>query len=132
DFSLLLNGAAGGSSFVSLYDGSLLWLERWNQSNPYAKIPVAHNTLNNQVTSDFFVQKTDYLKLRIAEIGYNLPENFLRTLRIQEARVYINGQNLLMWDRLWLKDRDPESAGSVYYVNYTIQRIINLGVSVKF
>lgn len=132
DFSLLLNGAAGGSSFVSLYDGSLLWLERWNQSNPYAKIPVAHNTLNNQVTSDFFVQKTDYLKLRNAEIGYNLPENFLRTLRIQEARVYINGQNLLMWDRLWLKDRDPESAGSVYYVNYPIQRIINLGVSVKF
>jgi len=132
DFSLLLNGATGGSGYVSLYDGSLLWLDRWSQDNPHAKIPVAHSTLNNQITSDFFVQKTDYLKLRNAEIGYSLPKSILKAVDIQEARIYINGQNLFMWDSLWLKDRDPESVGSVYYVNYPIQRIFNLGVNVKF
>lgn len=132
DFSILFNGATGGSSYVNLYDGSLLWLERWSPDNLGAKIPVAHNSLNNQVTSDFFVQKTDYLKLRNAEIGYNLPEDLLKAVKIKEARIYINGQNLFIWDSLWLKDRDPESAGSVYYINYPIQRIVNLGVNIKF
>lgn len=132
DFSFLFNGALGGTSSVRLYDGSLLWLQRWSTDNVSARVPVAHSSLNNQIVTDLFVQKTDYLKLRNAEVGYNLPQRLLKPLRIQDLRIYINGQNLVTWDKQWLKDRDPESAGSVYFVNYPIMRVINAGVNIKF
>ena len=132
DISLLLNGASGGGSYVNMYPGSLLQLQRWTAENPAgAKVPVAHSSGNNTLVSDMFVQQTDYLKLRNAEIGFELPAKLLQPFRIQYIRFYMNGQNLLIWDKLWVKDRDPESSGSAA-INYPLQRIMNLGVNVKF
>jgi TonB-linked SusC/RagA family outer membrane protein len=132
DISLLLNGATGGSGSVVMYAGSLLQLQRWTpELGDNARVPVAHASGNNSVLSDLLIQKTDYLKLRNAEMGYELPANILRPFRIQYARIYVNGQNLLIWDSLWLKDRDPESFGNSV-ISYPLQRVMNIGVNVKF
>src|SRR5690606_18364055 len=131
DFSFLLNGARGATPYVFLYPGSRLWLERWTPENLEARIPLASASSNNTLTSDFFIQKSDYLKLRNAEIGYELPLRFISQVRLKYARVYINGQNLAVWDTIWLKDRDPESSG-IGRINYPIQRIFNFGLNVKF
>ena len=93
------------------YPSSKINLERWTAENKNARIPAAHSTTNNTVVTDHFVQNTDYIKLRNVEIGYTLPKKFLSSLRISTARIYLNGQNLAVWDKMWLKDRDPESAG---------------------
>lgn len=132
DISLLLNGATGGSGSVVMYAGSLLQLQRWTpELGDNARVPVAHASGNNSPLSDLLVQKTDYLKLRNAEMGYELPASILRPFRIQYVRIYLNGQNLLIWDSMWLKDRDPESFGNSV-INYPLQRVMNIGVNVKF
>ena len=92
-----------------------------------ALLPVAHTTANNTEASDYNIMRTDYLKLRNIEIGYTLPRTFLQKIRIASARVYINAQNVAVWDTLWLKDRDPEAAGSGT-LPYPLQRIINMGI----
>lgn len=133
DLSLLFNGALGGTANIRLYQpGSAFQLQRWTPENKeQAKVPVAHLSSNNtDVLSDLNVQKTDYMKLRNAEIGYELPRHLLDLVKLEYARFFINGQNLALWDKLWYKDRDPESPGGD--VVYPIQRVINIGLNIRF
>lgn len=129
DISMLLNGALGGTSSFWHYSGSLLQLQRWTPENTNTRIPVAHRSDNNGILSDLLVQKTDYLKLRNAEIGYEFPAKILAPVRVKYLRIYVNGQNLAVWDKLLLKDRDPETAASL---TYPLQRIMNVGASLRF
>ncbi len=127
DFSIMFSGALGGRARFFVYPSSIINLQRWTPATPDALLPVAHTTANNTEASDYNIMRTDYLKLRNIEIGYTLPRTFLQKIRIASARVYINAQNVAVWDTLWLKDRDPEAAGSGT-LPYPLQRIINMGI----
>ena len=98
-----------------------------NEQQGYFYNEAGGTTINNDETSDFNLMKTNYLKLRNVEIGYTIPSKVLKKVRIQSARVYINSQNVATWDTMWLKDRDPESAGSGT-LPYPLQRIFNAGL----
>ena len=131
DFSLLLNGAGGGTARYVPKPLDPIILQRWtteNQEN--ARVPVAKNSSNNTLMSDFYNFRTDYLKLRNAEIGYALQGEWLRNKGISTMRAFINGQNLAIWDRLWVKDRDPEVSGTDN-LPYPIQRIFNFGLNIR-
>lgn len=130
DFSMLLNGAAGGKSIFKPNVSDRRTLDNlWTEENKdKAKHPIPKIGLNNSMAAtDFWLVSTDYLKLRNMEIGYVLPD-FIKG--ISHARVFINGQNLAMWDKLWVKDRDPEVTADAFI--YPIQRVFNIGVNVKF
>lgn len=127
DFSLMFSGATGGSARLWTYDSSIINLQRWTEKNKGALLPIAHTSANNNVTSDWNLMSTDYLKLRNVEIGYTIPSHLLNRIKISSARIYLNGQNLAVWDKMWLKDRDPESAGSGT-LPYPLQRIFNIGL----
>lgn len=127
DFSMMFSGAMGGSARLWAYDSSIINLQRWTESNKDALLPIAHTTANNNVTSDWNLMSTDYLKLRNIELGYTIPSHLLNRIKVSGARVYLNGQNIAVWDKMWLKDRDPESAGSGT-LPYPLQRIFNIGL----
>jgi TonB-linked SusC/RagA family outer membrane protein len=127
DFSMMFSGATGGTARLWTYDSSIINLQRWTESNKDALLPIAHTSANNNVTSDWNLMSTDYLKLRNIELGYTIPSHLLNRIKISSARVYINGQNIAVWDKMWLKDRDPESAGSGT-LPYPLQRIFNIGL----
>lgn len=130
DISFLLNGAKGGTATQFIALNSTIINERWTENNKeQAKIPVAKVSNNNDLLSDFYTIKTDYLKLRNAEIGYILPNNWVNKIGFNYIRVFANGQNLAVWDKLWIKDRDPETSGGAF--KYPIQRIFNFGVNVR-
>lgn len=127
DFSMMFSGALGGTARFFAYPSSIINLQRWTESNPNALLPVAHTTANNTEVSDYNLMRTDYIKLRNIEFGYTIPRQLLQRIRIANARVFVNAQNVAVWDKLWLKDRDPEAAGSGT-LPYPLQRIINLGL----
>ena len=127
DFSMMFSGATGGTARLWAYDSSIINLQRWTESNKDALLPIAHTSANNNVPSDWNLMSTDYLKLRNIELGYTIPSHLLNRIKISGARVYINGQNIAVWDKMWLKDRDPESAGSGT-LPYPLQRIFNIGL----
>ncbi|HEX8425397.1 TonB-dependent receptor [Hymenobacter sp.] len=97
-----------------------------------------------QFSSTFWFIRGDYIRLKTAQLNYELPESFTRKLGIGQARIYTNGNNLLTWTKLdRLYDLDPEmsqngnsvtgsfSNGSTQLF-YPPQRLFNLGVSVTF
>ena len=129
DFSMMLSGALGSTARLWVYESSIINLKRWTPSNTGAILPVAHNSSNNNMLNDFNLMKTDYLKLRNVELGYRVPAKWLRKIHIDALRIYVNAQNVAIWDTMWLKDRDPEAAGTGT-LPYPLQRVINMGVRV--
>jgi hypothetical protein len=63
------------------------------------------------------------------EFGYSLPKGIPSKIGLEDIRVYASGYNLLTWAKE-IKWCDPESSGG--YLYYPQQRIINLGINVKF
>lgn len=127
DFSMMFRGAVGGTARLFAYPSSTINLQRWTEKNKDAILPVAHTTANNTVSSDQNLMKTDYLKLCNIELGYTIPSSALKKIKISTARVFFNAQNVAVWDTMWLKDRDPESAGSGT-LPYPLQRVFNFGL----
>ncbi len=65
--------------------------------------PLYGNTSNQ--TSDRFLQKGDYIRLRSVTLSYDIPSKVLQVLPITSFRVYAQGQNLLT---ITAYDGDPE------------------------
>lgn len=147
DISMLFQGA--GKTFVSP-DGILyqpLWgdgataqfMDRWHPEDPLAN---PYNPSTNWVkgnfaytgslpdrSSDFHLQNASYIRLKNLEIGYSLPEKWLKSMKIQGIRIYFSGYNLLTFTGL--KYLDPEFSANVAY-SYLISKTYTLGLNFKF
>jgi TonB-linked SusC/RagA family outer membrane protein len=60
--------------------------------------------------SDRWLQKSDYMRLRNLQIGYTFPKNLLSKIKVQQLRVFAQGQNLFTV-RPYFKG-DPEQGES--------------------
>lgn len=112
-------------------------LDRWNPAKTEAenlasaKYPLLHydNFGNhNQRTNSFFLKNGAFVRLKNIELSYNLPSDWIKSVGMSECRLYMNGNNLITWDKL---DglTDPESNGSN---RYPIMKTVNFGVNIKF
>jgi len=83
---------------------------------------------NNYRQSSFYMRDASYIRLKTAEIGYQIPQRAADRIGLSNARIFVNGMNLLTFDKL--KFIDPE----VNYGtgNYPQQRVINLGAQINF
>ena len=82
--------------------------DRWTPTNTNTNIPRAafQDPNNNRRTSDRFLEDGSYLRLKTMTLGYNLPTSIVRVARLQSARLYVSGQNLLTFTKY--KGLDPE------------------------
>ncbi|THV63106.1 SusC/RagA family TonB-linked outer membrane protein [Chryseobacterium candidae] len=100
--------------------------------------------VNGLQTTDQFLQKTDFVRLRSVEIGYTFDKKFLgEKLPVNSIRVYGSGQNLALWTNF---TGDPEIAvasetqinngafipGALSLYNYPNTRTFLMGVQVNF
>jgi TonB-linked SusC/RagA family outer membrane protein len=84
---------------------------------------------NNTQRSTWFMRDGSFLRFKTIELGYTLPKKWVkRVFNMQNARVYLNGNNLMVFSvfKLW----DPEMAGDG--LGYPIQRVINVGINIDF
>ena len=70
--------------------------------------PRMHSTNydNNTAASTWWLRNASFLRLKNIEVGYNFKEKTLKKIGIQALRVYLQGNNLCVWDdiKMW----DPE------------------------
>ncbi|NWJ50428.1 MAG: TonB-dependent receptor [Bacteroidetes bacterium] len=111
-----------------------LHLNRWTPATAAtASYPALHygpypNNKNSQ--SSLFLADASYIRLKSMEIGYSISPNALRKIGFSKTRFYVQGLNLLTWDKLKKYDVDPETnTGGDWY---PIQRVISFGVDVTF
>ena len=140
DFSALFQGVAGNDIYrlyrrpnVTLGNFGTEWLDRWHGQGTSNKMPriVEGDNINYQI-SDLFVENGSYLRFKVAQIGYSLPEKICNKIGISGVRLYVQGENLVTFTKY--KGYDPE-VGPRYGLDggtYPQARTITLGFNVKF
>ena len=118
----------------------------WTQDNPNAYLPryAGYNSSLKSTPQTRYLQNVAYLRLKSLQIGYNLPKSFISKINMQNARVYLSGENLFSWSPLYKHTKDFDVA-SIYgsdpdltsgtsgdNYNYPVMRSISVGVSVTF
>ena len=112
-----------------------LFLDRWTADNPRQDVtmPRLHSHYSHNVNkepSTWWLRSGNFLRFKNLEIGYNLPKNFLRKIRLDAARVYMLGNNLCVWDDI--KYWDPEQGNRNNGMSYPMSRTFTLGLEVNF
>jgi len=140
DFSFFFQGAARESFFINPLSIAPFINERnaltvisdnhWSYDNPdpYALWPRMSTTSvpNNEKPSTWWLRNGSFLRLKTVEFGYTLSTKALSRLKIESARFYVNGTNLLPFSKFKLWDPEMASNG----LGYPTQRIINVGVHI--
>ena len=150
DFSVLLQGAPNTSILLNgaaVFDvpqfeqdkiGRVkkMHLDRWTpETAATAKYPALHygtHDNNKNGNSSLFLYDASYLRLKNVEIGYNVSPNWLRKFHVQQARIYVQGLNLLTFDKLGDVDIDPETKSGDGASWYPIQKVFNFGIDITF
>ncbi len=111
----------------------------WNPSTEWVEgyYPATSHVFNIGTTG---IKNTSYLRLKTLEIGYSFPKRWMRKAKIQNLRIYANGYNLLTFSGMkYIDPERPGSAGgvntstnSVLFYNYPVNRVFNLGLTIKF
>ena len=150
DFSVLLQGATNTSILLNgaaVFDfpqfeqdkiGRVkkMHLDRWTpETAATAKYPALHygtHDNNKNGNSSLFLYDASYLRLKNVEIGYNVSPNWLRKFHVQQARIYVQGLNLLTFDKLGDVDIDPETKSGDGASWYPIQKVFNFVIDITF
>lgn len=159
DVSLLLQGASG---YSINYKNNDIWgygryptmmsrfLDRWhtvnitdNPQDPATQwVPGFFPALRNYnydntqeaANIDVWIPDATYLRLKSVEIGYNIPKGWANKVGMSNARVFVNGYNLLTWCNKLLKNADPEREESDWSANlaYPLMKSFNFGININF
>lgn len=124
------NGGFAGVGFLGLsYTGQGYEAlgNRWTpETASTATLPrLSLGNINNTALSSLYLRSGNYLRLKNAEVGYELPYHIIKVLKISGVRFFVNGENLATL--YGYKGVDPE----VYGIVYPIQRVVNAGINIK-
>ncbi len=138
DLSILFQGAAGAKQYVSAGEmGSIgnffldIYENRWTIDNPSSEHPriAERGDQYYSYNNTYWFRSRDYIRLKNLELGYTLPSNLTDRFKMNNLRVYVNGLNLITWDKLKVLDPESDSTTGQYYPQ---ARVINAGLTVTF
>jgi len=114
-------------------------LARWHGTGTSNFLPrvTASPTINTQYFSDIYMRNGDYFKIANLTLGYDFKRLFLKTLPVNQARLYVQVQNLYTFTKYTGMDPEvsyaPDSwASGVDIGQYPSARTVLVGVNVKF
>ncbi|WP_342088255.1 SusC/RagA family TonB-linked outer membrane protein [Dyadobacter sp. OTU695] len=143
DLAMLFQGTLGGLQIVGLTEsgdiGNYLKYDydhRWTIDNPTDKYPRLTNRNNRYYTNtgqaginNYFLKSNNYLRLKNIELGYNLPSEIGSKIGLSNLRIYVNGLNLLTFDKIKVWDPEATTNSGQYYPQ---ARVVSAGVRLAF
>ena len=104
-------------------------LGAWTPQNPRSDIPaVCLEDLNNEKRiSSYYVENGSYLKLRNLQLGYTLPTDISKKIKIERLRFYFSAQNLLTIKSKNFTGMDPENPNFGYPIPLNLTFGFNIG-----
>lgn len=94
---------------------------------------VAFDGGKNTYTQTRYLQNASYMRLKNLQLGYALPKSVTDMLKIQRARFYVSGDNLLTFSDI-TGVFDPELLGGDWGEGklYPLSKVISVGVNINF
>ena len=101
------------------------WTEETAETANYPRLS-SRNNENNYRYSTLWQYDGSFIKLRSIELGYSLPASVIQAVNLSQARVFLNGTNLLSFDHME-GYRDAE-----YGPGYPPLKSYSIGLRVQF
>ncbi|MAM19164.1 MAG: TonB-dependent receptor [Christiangramia sp.] len=143
DFMVFTQGAAGNQIFQGLRRLDILnanyrteALSRWTgagTSNTYPRLTNSDTNGNFGRSSDFYLEDGDYVRIKLASLGYTVPTKYTDKIGASNLRLYVTGENLFTFTDY--SGFDPEIGGDILGIDrgyYPQARSVLFGASVKF
>ena len=118
DFMVFAQGQAGNKIFQGLRRLDILnanyqtaILDRWTGEGTSNTTPrVTTNDTNHNYTwmSEYYLQKGDYVRVKLVQLGYTLPQTMTQNFGVSKLRFYITAENLFTFTKY--TGYDPEIA----------------------
>lgn len=123
-----IGGVDGGSGRTEVID-------RWTAENPYNQnvlIPRLHSVAydHNMRPSTWWYRDAGFLRLKNIEIGYEFKKKLINKLKMNNLRIYLQGNNVAVWDKV--KYWDPELGNAESGAKYPICGSYTVGLEVTF
>lgn len=87
-------------------------LGRWTgegTSNDYPRLVNGDPSRNFSNPSDFHLEKGDYFRIKIVQLGYTLPRSLVNKAGLERVRIYLMAENLITFTKY--TGYDPEIGG---------------------
>ncbi|WP_347374207.1 SusC/RagA family TonB-linked outer membrane protein [Aequorivita sp. Q41] len=121
-------------------------LNYWQQPGDTNVLPDPRTTLTgeNDINSDRFLEKGDYIRMRNVTLSYNLPRKYMDNLPFNSFRIYVQGQNLLTFTEFYgdpevglssgetISFADAVAPGEATLYSYPNTKSIQIGLDVSF
>lgn len=143
DLMAFAQGTAGSKIFQGLRrldinnsNWQTVALSRWTgegTSYTYPRLTSNDSNGNFGKMSEFYLEKGDYLRLKVIQLGYSLPNNIVSKIGANKLRFYLSAENLLTLTKY--TGYDPEIGGGVFGIDkgvYPQARSFMLGVQLQF
>ena len=145
DFAMFFQGTAGVKGFLQaeifgqLRDKSgkptSIFLDRWTPEHPTQEFPRVWNSYTQNdpgsMPSSFWVRDAGYMRIKNIQLGYTLPEKWTSRIKIQNARVYWSGKDLVTLTQFY-KWVDPEAPAGDSGWNHPMVKTNSVGLSLTF
>lgn len=141
DLNILFQGATGAALRIQTESGDIgnflkySYDNRWSIDNPSSEHPRlasrgdTYYTGGNYGNNTYFLFSKNYLRLKNIELGYTVPVALSSKVGVSAARLFVNGLNVLTFDKMKVYDPEATASGGVFYPQ---MRVINTGLSVTF
>ncbi|WP_426091084.1 SusC/RagA family TonB-linked outer membrane protein [Flavobacterium sp. DSR3-2] len=141
-FLYSLGGYSYDGAYASLMHSGLIgsnnWSEdiknRWQQPGDITSVPRLSNNrdLSSNGVSSRFVTKADYLSLNNVRVGFSMPQNFLKTIKMYGLDIYVSGDNLLLFSKREGFNPAASLSGASNTYRYSPMSTISIGIKAKF
>lgn len=84
------------------------------------------NVANNVQESTIWYRNVSWFKMRDCELYYRLPASLLKHVKVSDAKIFVQGQNLLSFDNIPAMDAENLNTG------YPVMKAVTFGLSVVF
>ena len=126
-------GFSGNRSNRMLY-------QSWTPSRTDAILPKLDITDNySYQPSTYYIEDASYLRAKVVQLGYRLPSSLLSRVKIDNARVYVQGQNLFtitdyqgIDPTMGTRNNATEQWTGIDYGNYPTARVLMVGLNLSF
>ncbi|MDR7369995.1 TonB-dependent receptor [Flavobacterium aquidurense] len=108
-------------------------LKRWQKPGDITDVPRMDINRNTQssAASDRWLIGSDYLSLRQVNLSYKMPSELISKISIDNATLFINGENLLLSTKRQGMDPSQTFNGTTQN-RYMPSRVITLGLNLNF
>ena len=109
-------------------------LNAWKEPGDITNVPRLQNgdqTLSPRLSSRWLTD-SDFLALRNVSLAYNLNDRVAEKIGVNKFRLFVSGENLVMWAKRTGLDPQYNLAGTPAGNDYSPNRVISVGVNVGF